>query len=311
MALRRFGVKPTVIYHDKGFPHVEGTPFRRPLDLTLVDRGLLIPINAQRIFDRLHLNARIESIGTSMHMYSKLDHLGNLFGQVNIKELANIHGYPSYGVRKLDLLQLLEDSLGDHSQGPPITLKRGDKLEGLLHQKAEGGLQVLATMRTSDGQRVTAPFDFVVSGEGDFSRVRDLLWSSDEVAQKVAFARYYALVERPKSFPMHGLFEMWFVHTFLLLVPLTVLRGPGSVLGGHSIGDQFFLWGAFKPEQAPEPRQLVTLKRTEDFLERFGNFQGPFRALLPVIKKVRAPLRFTPDSFSWSLCTWTTPWRPL
>lgn len=42
-----------------------------------------------------------------------------------------------------------------------------------------------ASSASSDKNEFSATFDFVIGAEGDYSRVRDLLWAPDEIAQKV------------------------------------------------------------------------------------------------------------------------------
>lgn len=45
-------------------------------------------------------------VGNHLHMFTKMDHLGNSFGHINYKELANVHGYHAMGIKKIDLLQV-------------------------------------------------------------------------------------------------------------------------------------------------------------------------------------------------------------
>lgn len=157
------------------------------------------------------------------------------------------------------------------------------------------------------GETFTQTFDFVIGGEGDYSRVRDLLWNSNEVAQKVPFpycrlpllqlisatGLFWTLFHHhraPEGLPIARLYrnDVWAISLILLMLPFITLssRGPGSILGAVSLGPELYVWGSFRPKEAPQPNEMFTKVSPDVFLEAFQSFGGPWKTLSAEIAKV-------------------------
>ncbi len=175
----------------------------------------------------------------------------------------------------------------------------------------------------SDGRKATKEFDFVVSGEGDKSRIRDIFWTSAEVAQQVAFARYFALIPRPRAFPARTVFEQMsglllpfiftstslflffyafysFIDPFFFPKFLQLLQnhqnspnsfsyspsGSARTFGGVAIGETVAVWGSRPVDKVDGPKALVSTRPANEFLECFAGFGGAYASLLPELNKV-------------------------